>query len=124
MTTFSSLTPSFSAITFSDVRSSIRTEMRAVDPGAARASPSANEAPTTGTVRGPDGRACGGRSGDVDQRTRAVGRVALVEDDHRASAGGLRVVSLQGEAAPTPLDEGDRTCREAGEVVHARSGRP
>ena len=34
-------------------------------------------------------------------------------------AGGLRVVGLEGEAAPAPLDEGDRTFREAGEVVGA-----
>ena len=38
-------------------------------------------------------------------------------------AGGLRVVGLQGEAAAAPLDEGDRTRREAGEVVRtARVG--
>ena len=94
--------------------------MRAVDPGWARASPSANEAPTTGTVRLGDHRTCRGRGRDAGQRTRAIGRVALVEDDHGAGAGGLRVVGLQGEAAPATLDEGDRPGGEAGEVVHTR----
>ncbi len=95
--------------------------MRAVDPGWARAAPSANEAPTTGIVE----RAGDGRTGRAPRRCRsnerlAVGRVALVEDDHGAGAGGLRVVGLQGEAAPAALDEGDRAGGEAGEVVRAR----
>lgn len=118
MTTLSSLVPGSLASTFTWGRSSGgSTLMNAVDPGWARASPAAKEAPTTGM-----------------STTLSPPRVPTIRSSRwgvspwlkmRFGAGRLGVERLFGERARSPLDQGDigRTGEiEAGEVILTRDG--